>query len=294
MKKLIALTIVIISFLTYTTAHDCDMVWFDLDWNFKLLEDWEYDNILPQEAISQAMVNLKWFCCEKKLPKLNTCDQDGSIDQDGIYPSSVYLYDHIIDVSMRRLDAKQKNDNWEDLIYWLDPDVSWLEWRTFITDHANNKNGSIPLAISEKFKETREAQWNSLKSWKPYSEESVWDISDFEDYDERRLVEKFLWVCETSMYLYENLASNIDKTILNTPYLACERMSNIRIKKEIDYTKAILMQKGNKFLYNNVKSYLDTYFSQNKLIALKQLIFNIKNTFNEINKAVPELVPNCS
>jgi hypothetical protein len=71
-------------------------------------------------------------------------------------------------------------------------------------------------------------------------------------------------------------------------------MSNERIQKEFNYTKSVLMQKGNKLLYNNVKSYLDIYFSQNKLVSLQQLIFNIKNTFNEVNRAVLELVPECS
>jgi hypothetical protein len=71
-------------------------------------------------------------------------------------------------------------------------------------------------------------------------------------------------------------------------------MVNQRINKEVSYTKAIMMQKGNTFLYNNIQSYLDTYFVQNKLVALQQRIFNIKNTFNEINKAILELVENCS
>gem|GEM_PF-6844407 len=76
-------------------------------------------------------------------------------------------------------------------------------------------------------------------------------------------------------------------------YLDCENMTKNRIYKEYEYTKAIIMNKGNKLLYNNVKSYLDNYFIQNKLISLQQLVFNIKNIFVEVNKAVSKLQPKC-
>lgn len=293
MKKLIIWMIVLMFIWSYTIANDCDIVGSDINWNFESLENWKYENILPQDAMKQAMLNLKWFCCEQNILQANTCESDWSLNPNWIYPSSAYLYDHILDVSMRRLDAKQENENGEDLIYGLVPDSAWLDWRNFITDRANDKNWSIPLEISDKFKQTREAQWNSLKAWSSNTDMPR-DTNTFENYDQWRLVEKYLGVCETSMYLYLNFPWDKNKTKLNSAYLNCEKITNIRIKKEIDYTKAILMQKWNKFLYNNIKSYLDIYFWQNKLVALQQLIFNIKNTFNEINKAITNTEPVCS
>jgi len=48
-------------------------------------------------------------------------------------PASAYLFDHIIDISMRRLDAKELNENGNDLIYGLKPDPAGKERRDFIT-----------------------------------------------------------------------------------------------------------------------------------------------------------------
>jgi hypothetical protein len=79
------------------------------------LDNWKYENILPKEAMAQAMLNLKSFCCDTEFfedaDNITGCNSDSKIKNDGIYPSSTYLYDHILDVSMRRLDAKQENDN---------------------------------------------------------------------------------------------------------------------------------------------------------------------------------------
>jgi hypothetical protein len=47
-------------------------------------------------------------------------------------------------------------------------------------------------------------------------------------------------------------------------------------------------------LNTNLNAYLDKYFSQNKLLELQQIIFNLKTVFAEVNKAVTELVPKCN
>jgi len=137
MKKIITIMIVLISLFAYVTANDCDSVvsaWRNAEWNFEAIKNWTaYEKILPAKAINQAMLNLKSFCCVEGLIEAESCKQDGEIDLKWIYPSSVYLYDHILDISMRRLDAKIENDNWEDLMYWLDADETGKEWRDFIT-----------------------------------------------------------------------------------------------------------------------------------------------------------------
>ncbi len=296
MKKIISIVIAFILFsayVNYTSANDCNFVIATTDWNFASVENWKHENILPKPAIKQAMLNLKSFCCDQKLIELETCSEDNQISSDWVYPMSAYLYDHILDVSMRRLDAKEAGKNGEDLIYGLLPDQTGKGWREFITKQANNKDWSIPLQISTKFKENRESGINSLKAWNQSSNEIWWE-EEFSDYADWNLADKYKNVCETSIYLYWDWKEDIDRKTLNKAYQKCEDMSNKRMQKEFNYTKAILMQKWNRLLYNNIKSYLDTYFSQNKLVALQQLVFNIKNTFNEVNKAVIELVSPCS
>jgi len=50
------------------------------------------------------------------------------------YPDSLYLYDHLLDVAMRRLDGNK------DLAYDLDVDAGGKARREFITTAAQDKN----------------------------------------------------------------------------------------------------------------------------------------------------------
>jgi len=177
-------------------------------------------------------------------------------------------------------------------MYWLSWDPQGKSWREFITKHGNSSNGSVPVQIVDEFKKNREIKSNLL-NWRANHNMPWWD-DRFNNYKEWTLWEKYVWICETSIYLYLGLIPNADKAKLDKAYKNCKSLINTRIKNEYDYTKAILMQKGNKLLNINVKTYLDSYFSQDKMTELQQLIFNIKNTFNEVNKAVIKLVPNCS
>lgn len=293
MKKLITFLIALLFISSITIANDCKSVANGENGKATIINNWDKLNILPQDAIEMAVKNLQKFCCSEESLKteLGYCDKFEDIDWD--FPSSAFLYDHILDVSLRRLDAKIDNENWKNLIYGLDWDEKWALWRKFITEHGNSSYGSVPAKIVDEFKKNREIKWNLMQNWSP-NYNMPWWINSFENYDNRTLWEKYAWICETSIYIYLWLIPNTNKDKLNSAYTNCKSLINTRIKNEYDYTKAVLMQKGNKLLHINVKTYLDSYFSQNKMTELQQLIFNIKNTFSEVNKAVIELVKDCN
>jgi len=289
MKKILIPLIALLFMSSITIANDCEYVGNGEDSKATIIKNWNKDNILPQDAIEIAVKNLQKFCCTEESLKteLGYCD----ISKDWDFPSSAYLYDHILDVSLRRLDAKVDNKNWENLMYWLSWDPQGKSWREFITEHGNSSNGSVPVQIVDEFKKNREIKSNLL-NWMANHDMPWWD-DKFNNYKEWTLWEKYARICETSVYLYLGLIPNADKAKLDKAYKNCKSLINTRIKNEYDYTKAILMQKWNKLLHVNIKTYLDSYFSQDKMTELQQLIFNIKNTFNEVNKAVIKLVPNC-
>ncbi len=257
-------------------------------------DDWKYENILPKEAAQRSIWNIKKFCCSVDKNKNDLCS---NVDQEWNYPSSTYIFDHIVDIMMRRLDAKIQNENGADLTYWIEPDEKWKEWREFITKEWNSKDGSVPLKIQNEW----EKHWTVNKSFEIRSQQKDGipprTEDTFVDYNKRSLWEKYEWLCEAALFLTaNNKLANISEDsydMMYQAYLDCENMTKNRIYKEYEYTKAIIMNKGNKLLYNNVKSYLDNYFIQNKLISLQQLVFNIKNIFVEVNKAVSKLQPKC-
>ncbi len=288
MKKLFLIYIISTLLTMWATyANDCSSAILVWDWN------WNFGEILPKEGFEKAVENLKIFCCSQDSLKkdLNYCKDD--IDTTKAVPSSAYLFDHILDVSMRRLDAKEANENGSDLIYGLKPDPSGKEWRDFITKRWNNYKWNVPLEIVEWYKKhwVKKRIIDHKRNWQtkmPRSSES------FLDYWNRTLWEKYNWVCEASTYIYLSKLPNTNSTNVYKAYVNCKSLVAKREKNEYDYTNTILMQKWNQLLHLNVKSYLDNYFSQNKMVELQQMVFGIKTLFSEINRAIPELVRNCS
>lgn len=291
MKKRIMITIVLLTTIWITSANDCKSVLKNENWII-ISQNWNFNNILPKEAFEKSAENLQKFCCSQESLKewLNYCEWQIT---NQAFPSSSYLFDHILDVSIRRLDAKTVNENGNNLIYNLQPDEKWKNWRDFITEHGNSYKWSVPLNIVNKFKENWELKTNLPLRWN--ADYAVpWSEKTFENYSERTLWEKYKWICETSVYIYVNKVKDADKKKLYNAYLNCKSMVDKRIKDEFDYTNTILMQKWNKLLQLNIKTYLDNYFSQNKMVELQQMVFGIKTLFSEINRAIPKLIPNCS
>lgn len=293
MKKIMTLFIASIFMFGITIANDCNKVANDGSGNIKIIKNWNNNKILPNEAIEKAAKNLQKFCCTENSLKNDLDYCSNSVDLNWDFASSAYLYDHILDVSLRRLDAKIENENGENLMYWLTWDPKWKAWRDFITKHGNSYNWSVPIEIINEYKKNWEIKNNTIKARNLEKNKDWWEKS-FENYDERTLWEKYAWICETSVYTYLNLSSEFELPKLIKAYENCKSLRDNRIKNEFDYTKSIIMQKGNKLLHINIGTYLDKYFSQDKMTELQQLIFNMKNIFNEVTKAVIKLVPICS
>lgn len=291
MKKIFIITIFTLFIIWFTSANDCKSFVVDDKWKI-IVEDWMFWNILPKPAFEKAVENLQKFCCSEKTLS-GSVDYCKDINIEWSFPASAYLFDHILDISIRRLDAKWENQNGKNLIYDLAPDPKWKIWRDFITKHWNNYQGSVPLEIVNEFKNNWEIK-NHILSRRDANYDIPWSAKTFEDYDNRTLWEKYNGICEISTYIYWNKVGNANKTKLHNSYLNCKSLINKRIKNEYEYTNAVLMQKWNTLLRTNINTYLDKYFSQNKMIELQQMVFDIKTTFSEINRTIRELVPNCS
>lgn len=94
-----------------------------------------YLNVLPAEAFKRALINLKSYCCTQVNFKVS-CSANDIQNIKPPYPESAFLFDHLIDVAMRRLDGDKK------LAYGLDPDPTALERRQKIAEIAGSANGT--------------------------------------------------------------------------------------------------------------------------------------------------------
>lgn len=302
MKKVFILLIVLFFgacvTLAANTDWDCSVV-FSQE---KLLLNWGEDiedpiaKIMPKEAMEKVFDNLKSYCCDTKKLDTGSCVSKNS---DVFYPESIYFFDHVFDVYLRRLDAKEENDNWENLLYWLEPDWSGKERREFIIKHGNDVNWSLPLEILQKYN----SFWSGAQTIPVYSEmdwvkQDVWEKeteSAINDYDIWTLYDKYNLACDVSKYITEYVMKSANLSKLTTEeYSQCKNLTNKRINNEKIYAQIVLMQKWDKMLSENMDAYMDTYFVNNKLSNLLQEIFNISTSFSEVTRAVSRLVNHCN
>ena len=246
---------------------------------------------ISKKDLEIAFSNLNKYCCSIKAITWSGCV---STSDKTLYPESVYIFDHIFDIYLRKLDAKTE------LLYGLEPDWSGKEWREFITEKGNDVNGSRPIEIKTKY----DFYWKLTRYNVPFSDGNdsaiaewrnsiTWNISQ---YDSWTLYDKYSLACDIVNYITESIKWTILKT---TPpeqneYQSCTEIVSNRINRENVYVQTLLMQKANKLLWWNLDSYLGTYFIRDKLSNLEQILFDINTSFWEVNKAVKKLVPKCS
>lgn len=305
MKKILLLMIALLFCVCFTYAEDTDWDCTLVLLKDKMLSDRGEDEndivktnmsaAMPKEAMEMAFDNLKAYCCDTEKIPSDFCE---SINSDVFYPQSIYLFDHILDVYLRRLDAKQQNDNWSDLLYGMDPDWSGLERRTFVMQQGNDVNWSLPSEMKKKYEKFWKKGVNITMSLgeKNLVVQQSWmsnTASAIKLYDNRTLFDKYNFACDLSNYIV--LSAWIEAQWLTTEeYDECIKLIENRINKEKLYVQTIMSQKWEKLLLTNMDAYLDTYFVNNKLYELMQTVFGISTSFSEINRAVSRLIPNCS
>ena len=307
LKKFISLSILILSItFWYSFAQDsgqidkwdCNKFWERTWWDFWTeveSRQWKNEIVYPKESIIRAILNLKAYCCEINILWSDTarCQYDKVkwlLKQN--HPDSKYLYDHLIDIWFRRLDAMDK------LLYEkITPDPIWKERRDFINKKWSQEEGTTPIDILPKFKE----QWTINKNYiladredwnynTQYQNEWTWKARE---YNNRPLVNRYSNLCEIAAYIYWYLWLPLWDYTRKNWYPWCKSLSRNIISRNISFTKAIVLKKSNKLLYDNINTYITNYISQSRLEKLKETILWIVESLNVINKKVVKLIEKC-
>ena len=274
-----------------TDDWDCRFVQWTTWWNFwAMLESqlWQNEIVYPKESIKRALLNLKAYCCEQNIIWSDTprCKYDKEkwllLDN---HPDSKFLYDHLVDIWFRRLDAMEK------LLYeWVSPDPIWKEWRDFINKKWNQAAWTIPMDILPNFNKQRTLNTNYILDGRDQNE---W-TSKITQYSNRPLVNRYWNLCEITAYIYWYLWLKLLDYTKTYWYPSCKSLSKNIISRNITFTKAIVLKKSNKLLYDNINSHITNYISQNRLTKLKETILWIVEAFNVVNKKVVKLIKECS
>lgn len=226
------------------------------------------EGVLPAEAISQALINLKLACCTS-----TSINKDAafcaSFKNKKDYPNSIYLYDQLLDVSIRRLDGDSN------LAYGLEPDPTGKAWKEFITTAAESKDGASAQAILER--------WNTDRSRSKILPDDVspqW-ISDFilnYNLANTTLADKYYNVCTVIGNIYKQMNGWV--AVNTNTQKACQNLINKRIADENNYTQIIIIKKSNELLHNTLQAYTQKYFVQEKMMVLLTLMNKVKSLFS--------------
>lgn len=283
MKKYIAITIIIsLATIGTTYASDCSILVDEnkttkIDANIEAIVSGypeAYKNVLPTEAFKKALINLKAHCCTKEIKK--SCSADDIKNIQLPYPESAYLFDHLLDIAMRRLDGI----TW--LAYNLSPDPTAIERRTKITEIANNANGMPAKTIEDIYIKYRTWHINTTKNI-----ETVIAAYKNNTLETLSLGDKYSTMCEMINKIYASVA-NSNKTIIWINFFnGCKTIVKERMKRETGYIKILMVQKSNQLFTETTKAYTKKHFVEEKLMALRNLIDKVKDVFTTIVQQAP-------
>ncbi len=268
------------------------------DWTTK-----KFGNIFPIEAVNVAQNHLRSYCCKKGLLQ----DAETCKNLDTIYVESPFLFDHLLDIYLRRLDAFGKTDTTKDLMYWLEADPQWKERRDFMIEILQDPNGAPPMKIAEKYQKTWKLSTDPFRIIREWGGEDNTVIADTslntlnQDFNNWPLVNKYTYACELVSAMYFDLKGtfliNYDGesySVYARWYLWCKNLIKKRLQQEVVYTKLALANQGNVFMKNYLHNILVLNVSYEYINKLHEKITQILTFMDEINRSVAKIVSQCS
>ena len=293
---------------------DCSMVieefwknnWFTKVTNLRTNIVINHEAIIDSQTLNIALLNLRKVCCEHQdfaQTMSTSCNNDKPHFNTNV-PQSYYLFDHFLDIILRRLDGDPKT------IYPnATLDEKGEEWRTRSDEIMTKVEGTAPRIIENKHKEFRAIDSKNIlrgviqdtsKSKMDYinmmiSGENLEIINRYED---RTLAERYENVCNVVGYMYflftdDNLytISNTKGILLNSD--ACTILTKNRTTAETIHVTYMSMKKGNTLLVDSIQEFTNTYLDK-RLADLQNLLQKSKTSLIRVVRAVPKLVRECT
>lgn len=339
LNKILTLSIILwfsISIATATDDSDCWRLvtfqnsessnnWFRAVENAREIDKFflskeQQKDIITKDDLNVAMLNLKIYCCKNGLWWLDSssCTGDNSFYNRNVVDSK-YLFDHLFDVVMRRLNGL----TWETNIYPnMTTDTSWeLPWtkrRSFVVKEAENLSWSNPQKIIDEYNKYRTPSkknlWYDIASnvnnkfssnyqtfidyisWSWNSKDSTQVANALKNYKNRTLYDRYNNACALTEIFYMLLnwanGSSTDKSNTIIARNQCEKIIKDQIKSENDYVSLITKKSSDLFLSNYIKSYTSYLYSRED--QLKKTRKDSTDRFLDVVRAVPHLVKTCN
>lgn len=233
------------------------------------------ENVKPEffkeKDLKTALGFLQGMCCENVSD--NSKCTSAIKQQKKYYAESKHLYDQLVYVGMTKLDGNQ--DHCDTLNVECYPKAT--ERREKITKIAESREWVPPSLITLSF--------SGVWWWDPGSFLQAWD---------NNLSAAYAQMCREVEHIYTSIGLSqwgqaaLEQTSANcgdtatTRSQCCEKLIEDRYSQEIQYIKSLQVEKGMKYYTDNIDSYLNTYFFQNRGMTLLETIQEINTCFTPV------------
>lgn len=227
----------------------------------KIFQSSNYEIIEPKD-LKIALTHLDEYC---------KCVSDGTCSS-YVGAESTFLFDQLLDVIFRKLDAIDGLYRWE-------PDVIWKQRRQFIENEITKIHWDIPENIYKKFKDYWDTQNGKLyKRYQKACDEIVSILSNW------------VWIFPSN-YKKEDTSFSIDKQNL---LAICHNQVLSRLNKEVAYIQYMMIDKWNKALKTLRENYLMRQIVVKDWPRLLEKFSKFLWYFTRVIKLVGEWTKNCN
>lgn len=258
------------------------------------LEKYQSTSAVPwpfaKDDLNLARQHLAGFC--------NKISQGNKIQDASEWAESPYLFDQLIDLWFRKLDAYSDPS----LRYWIKPDDSGVTRQKKITDFSSqfastdtgkepNKENTIGAFITD-----FSTYWPTNKAGASVDTNTC----TIQNYSSLALYQKYIATCEIASCISDKAIvqdqtqtnSANSKTKIGTSL--CDTITTNRFITEAAYAKQLITRVGIRAITSTLSSYSQNYFIWNRRQSLfdKITLFDQYMTF--VNHKVEEWTPSCS
>lgn len=258
-------------------SNDCKIVMNWVDKGIDLFKNdvkSQWNPLVDEDTIGQAVQNLS-----------NSCNKVVW------WVESNYIFDHLVDLSFRRLDAYIDPA----LRYNLDADTKWKEWQDLVTKFATPSNNTKPEQIIQAFSSYRPLV---EQAWTTYVYSSTCDIPNT---DKLSLYWRYKAACSIAKCLSEkrvlvtqNPSDETSAVRLKKEANICDQLTSNRYEAEVSYMRQLVARAGIRTINNLVEQYTKNYFVWNRRQNLYEQFTSFNQNLSFVNRKIQEGTPVCS
>lgn len=267
-------------------------------------------NVIPQSTLETAFRNLHASCCASNRSSETICNKKGSLEnrkKRKNFPESNYLFDHLIDVQLRR---------------WLNSNTGDESYPNFLADQQAKERyenmekiikqaeGVLPTKLNKDYQKYRGIQPDFLLPWyqggntieyrnllEDISQEQNTETRNnqkkIKEFKQRNLRTKLLNTCPTASYLSIILSPRQDLTSsLQAVQENCKKLTEEQLNQQNTMLKQAITFKSDRLTTDTLKNYAN-YFSK-RLSHLQTQIVETTTKLQGTMRQIPQLQPRCN